>query len=134
MEVLPVTPEESQELTKESLQDFSNIAIKQYAYPKAADNTYRVFTADGKWTDVEAENASHAYQLADRKDVVKIARVEFSHNDFIAKDEVIPTGKDISPAITEEEKACLIAAFEERAADPEFSALGFQQLADSYRK
>lgn len=133
MEILSVTPDNAQELDKESLPDFSAIRIKKYAFPASENNTYRVFTKDGSIIDVAADNASHAYQLANRNDVTKISRIEFSHEDIVASDVVTHTGEEVTPAISHEVRETLAATFLEPSDAPEFLSLDLYQVADAYK-
>ena len=133
MEILPVTPEHAEELSQASLEDFSAIAIKQYEFPTSADNTYRVFTADGTIIDVQADNASLAYQLANRNDVVKISRIEFSHNEILSQDAVAFTGQEVTSAISSKEEVPLMAEFASSSEAPEFNTMDLHQFATSYQ-
>jgi hypothetical protein len=134
LEILPVTPDNAEKMDGYSLPDFSHVAIKHFSFVQDEEKNYRVYTADGMTTDVYAENASHAYQVANRKDVVKIIRIEFAHNDIVDKRDMQPTGKEITPATADTEKPQLVAEFADVTEQEPFAALNAAEFAATYHK
>jgi hypothetical protein len=75
------------------------MSIKHYRFPDVPQGTYRLFFSDGRYQDVEAENASHAFQLAENGRVERIANLKFVYTHILERNVIHPSGKEVKPSL-----------------------------------
>ncbi len=75
------------------------IAIRQYRFPEIPSGTYRVFFSDDTYQDVIAQNASHAYQLADRPDIARLINLKFAYSHILERDVIHASGAEVKPSL-----------------------------------
>lgn len=74
----------------------TRVGIKHYRLPDIPANTYRIYFTDGSYKELQAENASHAYQLCERTDAVKIVNMRCAYSNILKRDVLHPTGAEIA--------------------------------------
>ncbi len=120
METVPVDVEEQsseQELPAKQ-HSFGELGIKHYSLPQLPAGTYRLYFENGEHQDVQAENASHAYQLGDSRDVVRIVNLPVVISGIMESDVIEASNDTVTFPIenTQEHDAFILAELEERDA------------------
>lgn len=82
------------------------MAIRQYRFPQVPAGTYRVFFMDETYQDVQAENASHAFQLTGRSDITKLINLKFAYSHILEKDVIHATGEEVKPSLEGFDDTC----------------------------
>jgi hypothetical protein len=90
------------------------MGLRCYRFPDVPEGTYRLFFADGSYQDVQAENASHACQMAEKKSVTRIISLKFMHHDILERGVIHPSGEEVSPRMASPEEAALFSTAVER--------------------
>jgi hypothetical protein len=86
------------------------MALRHYRFPDVPLGTYRVFFSDNTYTDVLADNASHAYQLTGRNDIARMVNLKFAYSHILERGVIHPSGAEIAPSLnTENDEPVMLA-------------------------
>jgi hypothetical protein len=95
-------------------QPIGAMGLRCFRFPEVPEGTYRFFFTDGSQQDVQAENASMAYQAVGRTGVERIVSLKHAYSHILERGVIHPSGEEVAAPLEPQDSAQRFATVAER--------------------